>query len=450
MQGHFASRAGQTQAGSSPETEASTPAEGVGHLSDLAQTLAAHTQGVSAAELALDLVLHEIVEQARLATTASGAAIALVRDHELACRASSGPNAPDLGVRLTTHSGLSAACVRTLEPQRCDDTQTDSRVDAESCQRHDIRSVLVAPVMEGGSLAGILAIFGDRTYAFGERDVQTLEAFSGRIVQSIRHAADVMERASGAATPVLTQSVQPSDTAVRGPAPDGEERVKPPHDYWSDVLSAMIVALALLLGWMIGRAGWHSAFSNKKPIPLTTTAPRVSANPAPQPAPSAQAVGPDLGLSLRTKKNPERDANSPPAGGMVVYQDGKVIFEMTPAGLIPGKSGEASTPASSLLSEQATTAPLTIPQEVAEALLIHRVEPQYPDEAKQSGVQGSVILEASISRDGTVQRLTSLSGDRQLAAAAMDAARQWRFKPYMRNGQPVEVQTQIKLQFVLP
>src|SRR5262245_56873584 len=74
-------------------------------LSELASTLAPHLGGEVSAELALDLILNEIVEQARLATTATGAAVALRRGDEMACRATAGPNAPDLGVSLNTRSG---------------------------------------------------------------------------------------------------------------------------------------------------------------------------------------------------------------------------------------------------------------------------------------------------------------------------------------------------------
>src|ERR1700675_1882903 len=98
-------------------------------LSELATALSAHGGGALSADLALDLVLNEIVEHARLATGATAAAIALARGDEIVCRATTGANAPDLGVQLNVHSGLSGACVQSKKWQRCDDTETDSRVD---------------------------------------------------------------------------------------------------------------------------------------------------------------------------------------------------------------------------------------------------------------------------------------------------------------------------------
>src|SRR5271167_4811638 len=102
-------------------------------LAELATALSAHGGGALSTDLALDLVLNEIVEHARLATSATAAAIALARGDEIVCRATTGANAPDLGVRLEVNSGLSGACVKSKQWQRCDDTETDSRVDADIC-----------------------------------------------------------------------------------------------------------------------------------------------------------------------------------------------------------------------------------------------------------------------------------------------------------------------------
>ena len=99
----------------------------------LTSALASGGGGASSKELALDLVLNQIVEQACLATGATGAAIALTRDGEMVCRATTGKNAPDLGVRLD-NAGFSAECLRVGTLQRCDDTETDPRVDSLACR----------------------------------------------------------------------------------------------------------------------------------------------------------------------------------------------------------------------------------------------------------------------------------------------------------------------------
>jgi len=77
------------------------------------------------------------------------------------------------------------------------------------------------------------------------------------------------------------------------------------------------------------------------------------------------------------------------------------------------------------------------------------VPPDYPLLARQMKVQGAVSLQALISRDGTIQELQILSGPSILATAAREAVKQWRFKPYLQNGQPVETQARITVNFTI-
>jgi protein TonB len=84
-----------------------------------------------------------------------------------------------------------------------------------------------------------------------------------------------------------------------------------------------------------------------------------------------------------------------------------------------------------------------------EGNLIHRVQPLYPPLAKQAHIQGQVVLRAVIRRDGMIENLQVLSGHPMLAQAAMDAVKQWRYRPYSLNGEPVEVETQVTVNFVL-
>ena len=84
-----------------------------------------------------------------------------------------------------------------------------------------------------------------------------------------------------------------------------------------------------------------------------------------------------------------------------------------------------------------------------EGNLIYRVQPRYPVLAIQARVQGHVVLRAMISREGAIENLQVLSGPGMLAPAALDAVRQWRYRPYVLNGEPVEVETQVTVNFVL-
>lgn len=98
------------------------------------------------------------------------------------------------------------------------------------------------------------------------------------------------------------------------------------------------------------------------------------------------------------------------------------------------------------------TSPETVrvSQGYAQALLLKKVPPTYPRGAIQIRLQGSVQLQATISKDGTVSNLKTLAGDPLLARAAADAVKQWEYKPYYLNGQPVEMQTLIVVNFRLP
>ena len=96
----------------------------------------------------------------------------------------------------------------------------------------------------------------------------------------------------------------------------------------------------------------------------------------------------------------------------------------------------------------APTHPLKI-SHWAEGNLIYRVQPVYPTLARQARIQGAVQLRAIISRTGVIEHLTVESGHPMLAGAAMDAVRQWRYRPYLLNDQPVEIETEITVNFVL-
>src|SRR5712675_1697442 len=86
---------------------------------------------------------------------------------------------------------------------------------------------------------------------------------------------------------------------------------------------------------------------------------------------------------------------------------------------------------------------------VSQGLLIKRVQPNYPPLARQARIQGTVVLQAEISKEGTIQNLQLISGHPMLAPAAIEAVKQWRYKPYLLNGEPVAVDTQVQVNFTL-
>ena len=86
---------------------------------------------------------------------------------------------------------------------------------------------------------------------------------------------------------------------------------------------------------------------------------------------------------------------------------------------------------------------------VQAGLLIKRVQPNYPPLARQARIQGTVVLQAEISKDGAIQNLQLISGHPMLAPAAIEAVKQWRYRPYLLNGEPVAVDTQVVVNFTL-
>src|SRR5437660_5629550 len=311
------------------------------HLAELAATLASHGGGTHSADLALDLMLNEIVEQARLATTATGAAIALLRGDEMVCRATTGANAPGLGVRLSTGTGLSGACVQSRQVQRCDDTEIDPRVDAASYRGRGVRSILMLTILDGDDVAGVFQILSPLPDAFGQRDIQTLQALSRRILDNIKSAAEVSsapaltESSPPPAMPELDQiSAELSPPRISSQLPKRRSR---PRDRSTDILNATVVALALLLGWMLGRAEWQRVAGARRRQPANTSSEQrrdeVTQKPliSPGPAASNQRTGVKRSdADGSDQSNIKRRAKVSAASDLVVYEKGKVVFRMKP------------------------------------------------------------------------------------------------------------------------
>jgi protein TonB len=106
-----------------------------------------------------------------------------------------------------------------------------------------------------------------------------------------------------------------------------------------------------------------------------------------------------------------------------------------------------STPMS--VPKIATPQRVRVSQGVTQGLLLRKVQPAYPPLARQARIQGSVLLQAEISKDGSIENLHLISGHPMLAPAAIEAVKQWKYRPYILNGEPVEVDTQITVIFSL-
>ncbi|MGC2560437.1 MAG: energy transducer TonB [Terriglobales bacterium] len=114
-----------------------------------------------------------------------------------------------------------------------------------------------------------------------------------------------------------------------------------------------------------------------------------------------------------------------------------------PGGAISGPMAVAPPP-----PPPAPTRPLRV-SHWAEGNIAYQVQPRYPRVAQAAGIQGTVQLRAIVSRTGTIENLTVVSGHSMLVAAAVEAVKQWRYRPYMLNGEPIEVETEITVNFML-
>jgi len=400
--------------------------------SDLAQALQKSVSEGLSSDLALDVVLHELAIRAADATGASAAAVALSRNGEMVCRASAGHHAPDLGVRLNTHDGLSGACLSSREPQLCLDTESDARVDPVACRRLGIRSMLIVPILEADSPRGILEVFSPDPEAFSPAHDMLLESFA-RTCARLSRLADELERHPSPAV------VAPADHSVplfANVLPMPRSRVG--GDFWTAILGSLVIASTFALVFMIGsRTGWLRG-THTQSVPAQAAPPAQPASAHPLAMDAARTAGTAGASRHSTPANPE-------SSSLVVYDQGKLVFKMKPAPRSGKNAVDAGTNADDTESAIVWLAPAA-----AERRLKHRVEPQYPAAALAARRSGEVTVEIVVGNDGSVVSLRTVKGDPLLADAAATAIREWRYDPLQVQGRPSQFLTDVMLRFSLP
>jgi len=154
------------------------------------------SQGLEEAEL--EAALQLLVERAQYITGATGTALALPQSGEMVCRASAGSCAPSIGARLQVRSGLTGESVARRQLLRCDNAETDPRVNLETCRALGIASIVVLPMLRrDGEVRGLFELFSDHPYAFEERDLIALE----RMADLTLTALDLAEERHGGIPP---------------------------------------------------------------------------------------------------------------------------------------------------------------------------------------------------------------------------------------------------------
>jgi TonB family protein len=515
-----------------------TPPDFEFDFAELSSTFASNEGGALSpelsADLALEVVLNEVVEQACLATGASGAAIILERDGEWVCRASSGRNAPELGDRLRGESSLTGECIRTGQVQNCGDATTDSRVDIEACRSLGIRSVIALPLVQQGTLVGVFTVFSPHPLAFREHEQRTLEALSRSVISNLVRASTASLPFPEAAAPQPQPQPQPESSLEEIPihqsasgvlavnnvaqpeigvnlvsgASDAVADVSDPVADVSDVhtssieqpesptknvpagskalniakwgLTAAVLVFAVLLTVLTARRLLATKEPSHKRSPHSVSAAesgpaRVGEKPETSTSEPASTSASSRSASNESPNSDDRTLNyrdstasvkaqsnaahvsslgaepSTRDGGLTVYENGKPIFRMPPQSGVQSTSPAANSSAEAIASTtDSTSQPYNLSPVAAQARLIHRVEPEYPQQAREQRIQGPVVLDVLAGSDGSIANVKLVSGDPLLAGAAIEAVKQWQFKPRFVQGKPVEMQTQITLNFRLP
>jgi TonB family protein len=186
-------------------------------------------------------------------------------------------------------------------------------------------------------------------------------------------------------------------------------------------------SMSMLIGIHVGRQRAMEDFV-RSAAPLASSTPPKSEAQAAVPPPNATPTA--------------AHATDVPNGSLLIYQEGKEVLRQVPPAAVDRRgSSVAATHASAVDSH---------PPGNTSSDPLNRVEPEYPPQALQDGIQGPVVLDLYIDKDGSVQRVSVVSGPALLADAATTAVKQWRFRPRVINSRQVSMQTRVTVRFSLP
>jgi TonB family protein len=299
----------------------------------------------AAADVALDLVLQEIVQQARLATMATGAFVGVVRANKIICLATSGSNAGEFAVYLDRDQRMVSSCLSGGTVQICRDSETSEELEGSACRYLGARSVVMVPVInetatEKDKKLGIFGVFAPQVDAFSDNNVLALQGLAHRIAEAMAHV-DRFTSASGDTSTIVRTDTVRSDSGKPIPLPARDKRprsalrslaaikVRGPAAWGFGVL-----AVVLLAGWGLSRvmSPPRTMDTSAKALAPTVVQPATSQTaPIPpdppvsdQPA-SSHPSSPDAG----THPGPS------PASALVVKPNPTVARSIRPVTTIP-------------------------------------------------------------------------------------------------------------------
>ena len=232
---------------------------------------------------------------------------------------------------------------------------------------------------------------------------------------------------------------------------ESSHRIKTRSKYWS------FLAVLINCGVLIALIIWPLLHPDALPVQIMAAL--LVAPSSPPAAPLAQAPQPRLQARSellddqihapskipKDVKVDKEVASSPPSMIGVIVADGMAD------GRRDGSLNDlfSHIGAGPVIVKPSTRGTLNISSRLMAGNLLEKTVPQYPAIARAARIQGTVVLQATIAKDGTIQNLRVINGPPMLQQAAMDAVRSWRYKPYSLNGEPVEVETTINVVFNL-
>jgi TonB family protein len=419
-------------------------------------------------DLALLLVFDEIVHQACSISTVMSAAVVRIQEGIPISRTVCDQSFSVVFAYLTQ---CSATSWKAGLSQLCQDVENDSRFDRAAFRRLGVRSFVVMPVRnEAKAVIAIMEAFSCRPQAFCHGDLLTLKGLAQRASKHIAVAEQTL-----ASQTVAFRRMEPATPSQRIMNSHGSRFSRKNRrlrgDVWNLLLAGLTIGVAILLGWVLGRTEQQTT---RQTLPIHSVAAvqqaeAVSESHTSGPDPLANQLVTSVPLANASKPNPEHErsqsnsaihktlstsstARSKRAKASVddvaIFENGKQIFprESTQSETSGDQSDSEKRSPESTNSETA----VRLPERVAEERLVSRIEPDYSEHAREQRLQGTVILNVLVDKQGLVTSLSRVSGDTQLTLLAAKAVRQWKFAPLIRDGAPVSFESRITLGFALP
>jgi TonB family protein len=441
---------------------------------------------VVAADRALDSVLLEIVQHARLATSATGAFIGLVRANKIVCQALSGSNVGEFVAYLNRDQRMVDSCLRNSSLQVCRDSEVSEELDGRACRYLGARSVVLVPIPdETDEKLGIFGVLSPQRDAFSNANIAALQSLSRRIAEAVEQVDQCTPVSSGDEAaqirpnpgnglPIRARLLR----AIRRPV---AVRTR------SSLEVLGILAGGLLVGWTLTRAinqrAMQASAKTSAPVlqaasagsaavtsqsassssasPLSNNAganpgrsPAVAAavKPATEPRPAHKAVKkkipPPSELHLPDLEIENALDDASPGAHVSESVDAQKADETST--LAAPRPQEADKRPASTNADATPESPVVLPEKTALDHVAERVEPHYPAIPNAEPVQGTVIVDVVVGSGGQVEVVGPVSGDPRLLMSAAKAVRKWRFTPLVRNGQSVRFESHITLQFASP